>query len=65
MTSLHWRFCRAEGNYSDGVTVCKIEEAEKSEIFIQFVYRVFTFMAPLWNLACPILYSGLQKNGGV
>ena len=65
MTSLHWRFYRAEGNYSDGDAVCKIEEAKKSEIFIQFIHCIFTFMAFLWNLACPILHSGLQKNGGV
>jgi hypothetical protein len=65
MTSLHWRVCRAEGNYSDVDTVFKIEEAKKSEIFVQFIHCVFTFMASLWSLACPTVHSGLQKNGGV
>ena len=40
MTSLHWRVCRAEGNYCDGDTVFKIEEAKKSEILIQFIHYV-------------------------
>jgi len=65
MTSLHWCVCRAEGNYSEGDTVFKIEEAKKSEIFIQFIHCVFTFMTYLRSLACPPLHSGLQKNGGV
>jgi len=62
MTSLHWRVCRAEGNYSDGDTGFKIEEAEKSEILIQFIHCVFTFIAYLWSLACPTLHSGLRKK---
>jgi len=33
MTSLHWRVCRAEGNYCDGDTVFKIEEAKKTSSF--------------------------------
>lgn len=65
MTSMHRRVCRAEGNYSDGDTVFKIEEAKKSNIFIKFFHCVFTFMASLWSLACPTLHSGLRKNGGV
>jgi len=65
MTSLHWRVCRAERNYSNGDIVFKIKKAKKSEILIQFIHCVFTFMASLWSLACPTLHFGLQKNGGV
>ena len=61
MTSLHWRVCRAERNYSNGDIVFKIKKAKKSEILIQFIHCVFTFMASLWSLAYPTYILAYKK----